>query len=185
MRAVNYLKIKQQVIDAGYANEIEWSENLQPCNNAADFMIEYIYVICNSGMKQQIARQIFDKVMVTLRSSTSVSEVFKHEGKVKAIQYAWIHQTRLFKEYQEAHNKLIYLETLPWVGPITKWHLAKNLGLDVAKPDRHLQRLADRKGLSAQEFCKRLATVTGDRIATVDYVIWRACNLGIIRSAEK
>jgi hypothetical protein len=32
------------------------------------------------------------------------------------------------------------LKTLPYIGPITAYHLAKNLGLPVAKPDRHLPR---------------------------------------------
>jgi len=33
-------------------------------------------------------------------------------------------------------------------------------------------------------FAPFLAAATGDRVATVDVVIWRACNLGIVNSRE-
>jgi hypothetical protein len=34
------------------------------------------------------------------------------------------------------------LQSLPYIGPVTCYHLAKNIGLQVAKPDHHLTRLA-------------------------------------------
>jgi len=37
-----------------------------------------------------------------------------------------------------------FLMSLPYVGAVTWRHLAKNLGLPVAKADRHLVRLAGR-----------------------------------------
>ena len=61
--------------------------------------------------------------------------------------------------------------------PITCWHLAKNYGHDCAKPDRYLTRIAGAEG--THDLCARLAKETGDRIATVDLVIWRAANLGL------
>ena len=77
---------------------------------------------------------------------------------------------------------LEWLQGLPWIGGITKYHLAKNLGIDCAKPDVHLQRLADREGVTAHVLCERLAKATGYRIATVDLVLWRACATGLIDS---
>ena len=62
----------------------------------------------------------------------------------------------------------------PLIGPITAWHLAKNLGLDVAKPDRHLTRVANALGFGdAFELCSAVATVTGEPKRVVDIVIWR------------
>ena len=75
------------------------------------------------------------------------------------------------------------METLPWIGPITKYHLARNLGIDVAKPDRHLVRLAKRFGYNestgVQQMCEELAERTRDRIGVVDVVLWRYANLKV------
>jgi len=74
---------------------------------------------------------------------------------------------------------MAFLASLPWIGEITKYHLGKNLGtLDTAKPDRHLVRIAGAEG--AHALCARLARATGDKVATVDVVIWRAANLGLL-----
>lgn len=51
-----------------------------------------------------------------------------------------------------------------------------------AKPDVHLQRLADLEGVCAQALCERLAKETGYRVATVETLIWRACANGILIS---
>jgi hypothetical protein len=66
------------------------------------------------------------------------------------------------------------LSTLPHIGPVTAWHLAKNLGFDAAKPDRHLVRLCHRLGFAdVHELCGTIAAVTGQRVAVVDIVLWR------------
>jgi hypothetical protein len=71
-------------------------------------------------------------------------------------------------------DALSILETLPFIGSITKFHLAKNLGLEVAKPDRHLVRLADRFGYKdVQTMCRDIFEFCGDKIAVADLVLWR------------
>jgi hypothetical protein len=71
---------------------------------------------------------------------------------------------------------------MPWIGPTTKYHLAKNFGVDVAKPDVHLQRLADLEGVTAQALCERLAETSPYHTRTVDLLLWRACVEGIVDS---
>jgi hypothetical protein len=39
-------------------------------------------------------------------------------------------------------ERLEYLGSLPWIGAITKYHAARNFGVDCVKPDIHLTRLA-------------------------------------------
>lgn len=73
-----------------------------------------------------------------------------------------------------------YLQTLPWICPITKYHLTKNLGLDVCKPGRHLVRIAGDYDMTPEELCEKLSKEAGDRVAMVDNGIWRAANLGFI-----
>lgn len=162
--------------------DIRWSENVAPPANADDFASEAIFVICNSGMKNTIARKIYDKVMAALQDGKTASTVFGHAGKSAAIDDIWSRREALLADYHAATDKVEFCESLPWIGSITKFHLAKNFGANVAKPDVHLQRLADREGCTAQALCERLAAASGYRAATVDLILWRACANGIINS---
>lgn len=168
---------------AGFADgDIEWSENIQEPTDPAEWALEAIFVICNSGMKNTVARRIFDRIVAALNEGRPVSEAFGHKGKVGAIEHIWNNRDELLVRYQQATDKLEFCGSLPWIGGITKYHLAKNFGLDVAKPDVHLQRLADLEGTTVDALCRRLAVETGFRVATVDVLIWRACAEGIIDS---
>ena len=169
-----FAKIDKAVRKAGYSAAIEWSENIQPPASAKDFAAEAIYVICNSGFANRIAVPIFERVMFALGDGKSSKKAFGHPGKTDAIDYIWKHRIRLFKGYNKAADKIEYCSTLPWIGPITKYHLAKNFGADVAKPDVHLNRLADLEAATAQELCERLSALSGYRISTVDIILWRA-----------
>jgi hypothetical protein len=163
-------------------DDIAWAEGCAPPKNANDFAAEAVFVICNSGMKNTVAAGIFCRVCAALCDGKPVFEVFKHPGKAQAIETIWRDRERLLAEYRAADNKLAALEALPWIGDITKFHLAKNFGIDVAKPDVHLQRLADRAGCTVQAMCEAIAAATGLRVASVDTVLWRACANGVIDS---
>jgi hypothetical protein len=70
------------------------------------------------------------------------------------------------------------LRKLPFIGPVTSYHLAKNLGIDVVKRDRHLVRLAVHLGFSsAEEMCGAFGDQVGEPISVVDIVLWRYCVL--------
>ena len=186
-----YLSYRNKLVDLGYQHEIEWAENVKAPVNDMEFAVEYIWIVCNSGMKNQVAEKIFDRVIEALTDKKSASTSFNHEGKTKAIDYVWKNQTELFNNFMEllsndASNQTIldWLQKLPWIGHITKFHLAKNYGLDVAKPDRHLGRLAAHYNTTPAKLCESLSNQTSDRVATVDLVIWRACNLGLINTKK-
>lgn len=163
-------------------DDVQWAENLTPPPHAEHFALEAIFVICNSGMKNTVARGIFDKCVGALWNGKPVAGVFGHEGKAAAIERIWREREALFLAYCQSTDRLAFLESLPWIGGITKYHLAKNFGLQVAKPDVHLQRLADREGCTPQYLCERLACETGYTVATVDTILWRACANGVIDS---
>lgn len=184
MTTVEYLDVKDKVIAAGYADEIDWAQGLKPVTDPFVFFCEYGWVICNSGMKFQVAKVIWVRVKAALHNGEHVRTAFKHPGKSAAIQLVWEQQKEKLAEYLAAPDKLAYCESLPWIGPITKYHLAKNLGVDVCKPDRHLERIALHYGTSCGVLCGTLAAATGDRVATVDMVLWRASNLKIIETRQ-
>ena len=63
---------------------------------------------------------------------------------------------------------------MPFMGPATSYHLAKNLGFQVAKPDRHLNRISESNGFkNAHELCEAIASQTREPISVVDGVLWR------------
>lgn len=176
----------QEIVDTlhgmGYGGDITWSENVKPPDNPDAFAEIVIWVLCCSGMKFAVARLIEGRVLKAIEKGQRISEVFGHDGKAAAMQNLWDNRQRWFKKYQEAEDKLAFFATLPWIGEITKFHVAKNFGLDVAKPDVHLKRLADREGVTSQELCERLAKLSGHKVRTVDLVLWRACATGVVNS---
>ena len=174
--------IDRAVRKAGYTAAIEWSENISPPANADQFAGEAIYVICNSGMANRVAVPIYERCMRALRRGQSTTLVFGHPGKAAAIDEIWKRRRSLFRKHKETKDLIAFCGTLPWIGSVTKFHLAKNLGADVAKPDVHLVRLAVSNRETAQGLCERLAMETGYRAATIDLILWRACADGIIHS---
>lgn len=71
-------------------------------------------------------------------------------------------------------DPLSTLRSLRYIGDVTKWHLAKNIGVDVAKPDRHLVRVAERFGYSdVHRMCREINEQCGDLVSVADLILWR------------
>lgn len=184
----------------GFFDEIKHVEGLKFENQTpVTFLNQYIYVVLNSGVSNKAAESMMRKLLESKDPDT-----IKHPHKQKAIKEVlqnyktWFNDLKLTQIHILAENgdlqerALIYLDTLPMIGAATKYHLARNLGLDAAKPDRHLMKVALKfkyiKGMrqaqintGIQSMCKDLSEATGDRIGVVDVVIWRACEQGIMR----
>lgn len=180
----DYIALRAAVARQGYGHEYDWSQNVQPPATPDDFVFEYAWVVLNSGMREQVARGIWGKVRPALEEGRPVRSVFGHPGKAAAIQLVWEHRGEYHQAYLAAADKLEFARALPWIGKITCFHLVKALGENVAKPDRHLERLAEGTGESVDELCGRLASSSGDRVATVDLVLWRAANLGLLNPRD-
>lgn len=180
MTIEEYLDLKRRVIQAGYESEVEWAAGLQPCDNALAYYQEYAWVVINSGMRAQVAQLIWGRINEARRAGRTATSAFGHKYKAWAIDRMWELRDEEFALYQAAPDKLAHLQALPWIGPITKYHLARNLGLDACKPDRHLVRIARGYDETPEEMCARLSGWTGERIGAVDCVIWRAANLGFV-----
>lgn len=188
MTAESYHTLRRAVIEAGYGAEVEWAQTVGPPADPLALFAEYGWVVVNSGMKNQVAAGIWRRVCDSLAAGGLASDAFRHPGKAAALQLAWDRLEERFVEYSAATRAgrlLDWCESLPWIGAITKFHLAKNLGYDCAKPDRWLERVAVAAGETVDGLCARLAAQAGDRIATVDLVIWRACNLGLWGEASE
>jgi hypothetical protein len=180
--ASDYDTLKLTVRVNGYGRDIDWANELKPIGATESLLFwqEYSWVILNSGMKNQVARGIWNRVELAVIKGGSAHDVFGHKGKATAIDTMYANREEELKRYIAASDKLAHCRSLPWIGPITCYHLAKNLGCDVVKPDRHLVRLAQAENTTPEALCRRLSEATGDRIVVVDTVLWRAANLGLI-----
>lgn len=179
-----YLDLKAAVVGCGYGHEIDWTESLELCIDADTFAMEYCWVVLNAGMKEQVARGIWDRLRPLLEAGQSLESHFRHMGKREALETGWSNRAAYFDAWVRSEHSIDYLETLPWIGPVTKFHLAKNLGLQFCKPDRHLMRIADAHDTTPAKLCEEVSAATGDRITTVDMVLWRAANLGFVVNGE-
>jgi len=173
-----YFRIRNEIIDKGFREEIHWFRQIPSLENLTRlfFFREYVWVVISSGMKNQVAEKIFKEFWID--DSTFNFEAIKHPNKNKAIKKVYNRLDFYFNQFLKSKNKLKFLESLPHIGNITKYHLAKNLGLNVAKPDRHLVRIANQFEYNdVQKFCKKLSQLTNEKIGVVDVVLWRFANL--------
>ena len=161
-------------VEADYECEIVWCDQLQFENSTVDdFFREYVWTVLNAGMREQAARTVFEKYMKTMDTN-----VIRHNGKRKAIEHVLDNCKMYYDQLLNSDNKIEWFVTLPWVGHITKYHLARNLGIDVVKPDRHLVRLAERFGYETPlKMCEAIQEETFERLGVIDVILWRYCNL--------
>lgn len=172
-----YNFIKDFVIKKGYKQEIEWCSNIPEIEKIDkwDFFSQYTWVVINSGMNNNVARKIFDRFW---NKGNFDFDAIKHPHKNKSVIEVFNHLNRHFENFKRSKNRLKYIESLPHIGKITRYHLARNLGLDYAKPDRHLVRITSLlKFNNVQKFCGKISNLSGDKIGLVDLVFWRFATL--------
>lgn len=187
-----YLGAKERLVTSGFAPEIDWQDNLCLSRiSETDFLREAAWVVLSSGMRESIIRGRFWAISDAFRQwrrATEILEhrfdcechaleVFGHKRKISAIlsiveEVARNGFVRIKEQIQR--EGVSFLRTLDFIGPVTCYHLAKNIGLDVVKPDRHLVRVAQATGyLDPADLCHAIAEWTGDKVSVVDLVIWR------------
>lgn len=191
-----YQCAKDYVIKAGFGSEVEWQQNLLFEEvGETHFLSELAWVILCTGMKEAIVRTRFNAISFCFFDWESAQKIvdlqtfcyksalhyFNHPRKINAIIKSSERIVAMgFDELKSSLNNLP-LETLrrfPFVGPITSYHLAKNLGIAVAKPDRHLVRICKASGYNdVQRFCEDISGETGDSVPVVDLVLWRYATL--------
>jgi hypothetical protein len=178
----DYIALKSKIINRGFAEQLKFVEQRleAPCDNADSFALEHAWVVLNSGMKYQIALKIYSGVIEALYNEIPLRFLFKHEGKRNAIEKIYYNRDVHFEKYQNISDKVFYLSSLPWIGEVTKFHLARNLGVNTVKPDRHLVRISNLFDVEPAYLCQDLSNKTGEKVGVVDFVLWSAGNQGLI-----
>ncbi len=190
--AYAYITAKQTIIQEGYASEIDWQESISFDNiTEADLIREMAWVILSCGMRETVIRNIFPDITLVFFYWRSAREIYENQKycRKKALSYfnnprkinaiIEIAQHVNFVSFQRIKESIrnegiSYIKQFPYMGPATSYHFAKNIGLPVAKPDRHLVKIAKKNGYnSVQKLCSDIANVIGDKISVVDLVLWR------------
>ena len=190
------MRAKRHVIEAGYAYEIDWQDTVAfDSVTERDFLREAAWVVLSCGMRESVVRSKFPAISLAFLDWESAEQIvahrracykaalryFNHQKKIEAI--VEIAEHVLESKFPVVRNSVQregvdYLMQLPFMGPATSRHLAKNIGLSMAKPDRHLMRIATEAGYgSPQLMCGDIAALVGDKVAVVDLVLWRYATL--------
>lgn len=209
----NYLQYRLEELgldsDKRSFKEIHYILNNKVVFSPEDFAYECFYVVCVAGFKQDYAKAMCNKIIDFINSKNGVFEIddllsiYKNKMKVKAIKTIWDNR----KQYQNTFysldtidKKIEFLGSLPHIGNITKYHLARNLGLNFIKYDIWIQRLGvalcgtdeyvDKVNNSKllpeiKRFCDimfdNIHKQTGEKVGFIDVVLWRSCQKGLLK----
>jgi hypothetical protein len=187
-----YKTAKRLVVDGGYSGELAWQDSLAFSSfTESDLLREAAWVILCSGFREAVVRRHFDFISLCFCDWESAEAIcqyaghcrataltrFASERKIQAIITTAKHIREIgFEEFKTSilNAPIEALKALPFIGEITSFHLAKNLGFSTAKPDRHLRRLASSLGYpDTASLCRELSEHTGDSVQLVDLVLWR------------
>lgn len=173
-----------------------------------EFAYEVFYVICVAGFKQDYAKRMCENIINLIEEKNDIidindlNKIYGNKNKVKSIFNVWenrkIYQEK-FYSLTNIDDKVNYLGTLPYIGNITKFHLARNLGLNFVKYDIWIQRLGvalygdenlvnlvnNTKLLpEIKKACdimfENLFNLTLEKKGFIDVVLWRACQKGLL-----
>lgn len=187
-----YRTAKKHLLSAGFESEMDWLlERRLGDFTETDLLRESAWVILCSGFREAVVRRCFDLISLCFCDWESAADicnsaafckstalaVFGNQQKIDAILGTAAIVNKLgFVLLKESilRDPIRTVQQLPFIGPVTAFHLAKNLGYTTAKPDRHLVRLAGALGYQdVHQLCSSLSQATGDPIQIVDVVLWR------------
>lgn len=151
-----------------------------------EFFQQYVFVVLCSYWKEQYAQKEWQRFF-----ETGDLKSISNRRKRAAIAIGINHAEEWLKELKLAEDPIEYLDTLPMIGEVTRYHLARNIGIDCVKPDRHLVRMAEAFGYGHSDkvpeqykivtkMCKDIQNSIGgsEPLGVIDVVLWRWCNLG-------
>lgn len=191
-----YLLAKSIVLGEGFGHEVSWQDERRFAEiTETVFLREAAWVVLSSGMRETVVRNKFNPLSAAFNNWASARDIRENTGLYRRNAFRVFGHARKIESIIEIAGKVdrigfdgfkrkildegvSFLRSLPYIGPATSYHLAKNLGLDVVKPDRHLLRIAALMGYdNPADFCQAISTSVGDRVSVVDVVVWRYATL--------
>jgi hypothetical protein len=191
-----YAAARQHVIARGFLAEITWQQSREvEALSETEFLSQFAWVVLAAGFRDSVVRQKFPEIASAFLDFSSAREIVRNGAKCREAALAAFGNHRKIDaiilaaqrvaqdgfdvvKSRLACGDISYLRTFRFMGPATSYHLAKNLGLDVVKPDRHLIRIARAAGYTSPEaMCRVISDVAGEDLSVVDLVLWRYATL--------
>jgi len=155
-----------------------------------DLLAEYAWVVVSCGMTAHVTSRLWPGLTAAFRNwdppaaaasardaQIEALSILKHPRKISAILAMADSLARQPGQMTRlaalpVPEALAFLQTLPWVGPTSRFHLARNLGWDVVVQTGPVPRLAAFLETTADELVRQTAAEVGERIRVVDLVLW-------------
>ena len=191
-----YEVARKIVQESEFQWESSWQADLDPQQfEERDLLREGAWVILCSGFREAIVRRLFGQISLCFCDWESAAEIsqkrhqciisaldiFQNQRKVEAIgrmasDISLVGFDIVKREISQA--PLNRLKEFFMIGDVTASHLAKNLGFEFAKNDRHISRLCQTLGYAHPHFlCDHISSVFGDSRQVVDITLWRAMEI--------
>ena len=188
----DFFNLERRLIEGGYDSDLdsfavikERLRNKIPFS-ADEFARNAVYVVLAGGFSQKTAKRVHGEIMRVLNGQLTIDngqllKIFNNKNKTSAIVKIWENRNKFRDGYyklSDLESKLTYLATLPHIGKITANHLARNLGENVFKRDVWIEKLLSRYG---GDLLERLEKETALPRGYIDVVLWKACQIGMIK----
>jgi endonuclease III len=200
MGCEDYFVGARKFAEANYGETITRISNTKFENlHHISFFDEYVWCVYVSGFRASTISKIWNRLMDRYLDLDLCSEsvlhddqeikrnamaIFANERKVDAVikcshivrdNIRTIGWERFRNECLSTPEKL---QELPFIGKITCYHLARNIGLlQYVKPDVHLERMAKHwQYKSPQNMCEHLGKLNGLEPGIVDLILWYAAS---------
>lgn len=191
-----YFNAKLHVYESGYYFE-SYTQEIADLKDVkkSTFYKEYAWVVLSSGMNEKVVRILFEKITPLFNNWKNPALIIQNQRKIynralailnypskvsALIEMAYFLCKKSIAEIvnRMQNDGVTFLRQFKFLGPATSFHLAKNLGVDLAKPDRHLTRIAHLFGYTCTNlFCQTIAAFTHEKKSVIDVVLWRYATL--------
>lgn len=189
---MNYLALWEHVVahlDATGVDLDEWRGQDVRGLSDRDLLKEYAWVVISCGLTPAVTFKLWPGLTEAFgawqpgridptQSRVAALSVIKSARKIDAIvQMAESLQSEPGQMDRLAamplRQALKWLQTLPWVGPNNCHHMARNMGFDCCVRTGPVPRLAAYLNMETDELCAEIASLTGERLRTVDLALWK------------
>jgi len=171
------------VISHGYDREIEWCKNRTFDQITSDeFRAQYRFaVFSSSGLSNKVVQKIEAAFDAANEAGLNAFETIPNRRMRAAIMWMYPHYHEVFRDLKLLKTdaeKIQFLQGLMQIGPKESRHLARNLGINCVKPDRHMERMAEHWGYQNPDaMCFAVQGYEQERLGVIDVILWRYGNL--------
>jgi thermostable 8-oxoguanine DNA glycosylase len=191
-----YFRRAREFVERFYPTELENFQKVKLEEVTVErFFIEYVWVVHATGFSAKVVGKMVERLLKAYghpfdlarkEQAEAIGPVLKvcnNPQKAKAVHQA----SKIVRDGVDAFGWEKYREhflsdpvklgELPYIGKITRYHLARNIGLlEFVKPDLHLVRMAEHWGYpGAVEMCEAVRP-EGMPLGIVDLILWYAAS---------